>query len=337
VRPPQPPVPKRAAEVRAVWVSDTLILDWDKATAALARAGFNTMYVNFASGGVALYPKSAVLPSLGTDDRLAQGVPLARSRGLEVHAKLIATFMFRTSPAFQQKMIQADRVMRGPDGKPILQAGYAWLCPSQPANLDLATSAVREMLGRYPVNGLQLDYIRFCEQPCCYCGSCRAAFEKTLGKPVKKWPAEVAGGPLTGSFIAWKQSVISRWMATIAAEARRLRPGIVVSAAVFADLQRSREEKAQDWKLWIERRDVDYVCTMTYVTDPRDFETRVRNQQAVARRDRVVVGIGSWKFERPADINAQIATVRRLGAPGFALFSYDDFAARNFVPNVAAR
>ncbi len=335
-RPLQPP-PARVAEVRAVWVSNTDLLDWDTATAALARTGFNTMYVNFASGGAAFYPKSTVFPSLVNKDEIARGIQLARSRGVEVHAKLIVTFMFKTPPAFQQKMIQADRVMRGPDGKPILQAGKAWLCPSQTANLDLILAGTREMLSRYPVSGLQLDYIRFCEQPSCFCKSCRREFEKSLGKKLEKWPAAVQTGPLASQFLAWKQSVISHWMASIAAEARRTRPGTVISAAVFADLQNSREQKAQDWKLWIDRRDVDYVCTMTYTTNPADFEARIRAQQTATRRDRVVVGIGSWKFEKPADVATQIATVRRLGAPGFALFSYDDCAARNFLPNVAGR
>ena len=55
-RPPMPPPtpkPKPVTELRGVWVSDSTRLDWDKATARLQRAGFNTMYVNLASAGAA--------------------------------------------------------------------------------------------------------------------------------------------------------------------------------------------------------------------------------------------------------------------------------------------
>ena len=49
------PAPRiaRAGELRGVWVSDTTKLDWDNATENLHRAGFNTIFVNLASGGAA--------------------------------------------------------------------------------------------------------------------------------------------------------------------------------------------------------------------------------------------------------------------------------------------
>ena len=70
---------------------------------------------------------------------------------------------------------------------------------------------------------------------------------------------------------------------------------------------------------------------MNYSTDAREFEQRCR----AAGRERVVVGIGSWKMERPAEVRTEIELTRRLGGPGFALFSYDDAAARDFLPSVS--
>src|SRR5437867_6373219 len=71
-----PPQPRPAVtELRGVWVSDTPKLDWDKATADLARNGFNAMYVNLASGGAALYPGSKVVPSVGAPgDAVGRGI-----------------------------------------------------------------------------------------------------------------------------------------------------------------------------------------------------------------------------------------------------------------------
>ena len=334
--PPLPPVPARVREIRAVWVSDTTRLDWPGATSALCQAGFNTMYVNLASGGAAFYPRSALLPSLVSRDDLTRGIALAHQRGIAVHAKVIATFLFKAPPDFQQKLIRADRVMRGPDGRPVLQSGQAWLCPSQMANRDLVGDAVREILTRYPVDGLQLDYIRFCEQPSCCCANCRREFEQGLGRSVKRWPGDVLGGEFTGPFIQWKQQVINGWMRAISETARRARPGVIVSAAVFPELNRAREEKAQDWKLWLDRGWTDHVVTMTYSTDLREFEARIRNEQMVAPRGRIVIGIASWKLQRQNDLWNHIGIVRRLDAPGFALFSYDDCAARGFLPQLGS-
>ena len=330
------PRPVRVAELRGVWVSDTTKLDWDSATANLQRAGFNAIFANLASGGAALYLNSRSLPSIvnGSTDEVAQGIDLAHRRGLAVHAKQICTFMFKAPPDFQRRLVAEDRVMRGPDGRPVLQAGFTWLCPSQEANRALVASSVTEMVRKYPVDGLQFDYIRFCEQPSCFCANCRREFEHSVGAHMKHWPEAVLQGAYVNQFNDWRQRVITTWIADLAARARQARPGLAVSAAVFSDLNRAREEKAQDWKLWLDRGYVDYVCTMTYTPDLRDFESKVQKEQTWAPRNKVVVGIGSWKFDRLSQLTAQITMTRQLGAPGFVLFSYDDAANRNFLPNL---
>jgi len=336
--PPAAPPVERVRELRGVWVSDTTRLGWDSATASLRRAGFNTMYINLASGGAAFYPGSKVLPSIVNTptDLVAKGIDLAHRRGLAVHAKQIVMFMYKAPPEIQRQLLAEDRVMRGPDMRPILQTGYTWLCPSQAANRALIAASITEMVTKYPVDGIQLDYIRFSEQPSCYCANCRREFERSVGVHFRNWPAAVLEGRYAEKFNEWRKGVITDWVRELSTAARRARPGLVISAAVFPDLERARKEKAQDWKLWLDRGYIDYVCTMTYTPDLRDFRTEVLKQQAWAtQRNKVVVGIGSWKFDRFSQLAAQIEMTRQLGAPGFVLFSYDDAAARNFLPDLS--
>src|SRR2546427_6767745 len=80
--PPARPTVQRPTEIRAVWVSDTPKLDWDAATRQLRHAGFDTMYVNLASGGAAFYPHSRAVPSVVDDDAIARGIALAHRRGI---------------------------------------------------------------------------------------------------------------------------------------------------------------------------------------------------------------------------------------------------------------
>jgi uncharacterized lipoprotein YddW (UPF0748 family) len=227
--------------------------------------------------------------------------------------------------------------MRGPDGRPVMQSGFTWLCPSQEANRALIAASVSELETKYPVDGSQFDYIRFCEQPSCFCASCRREFEHSIGAHVRRWPAAVLEGAYVTQFNQWRQEVINNWIENLAARARAARPGVTVSAAVFSDLERARMEKGQDWKLWLDRGYVDYVCTMTYTPDLRDFEIKVRKEQMWAtQRNKIVVGIGAWKFDRMSQLAAQITMTRQLGSPGFVLFSYDDAEARNFLPDLGA-
>jgi uncharacterized lipoprotein YddW (UPF0748 family) len=330
------PAPTQVTELRGVWVSNTTRLDWADATRRLQKNGFNAMYVNLASGGAAFYPDSRVVPSLVGQDDIARGISIARQRGIAVHAKLICFFMFKAPPEFQKRLIREGRVMRDDKGAPALQNTYAWLCPSQPANRALLNSLVTEMLTRYPVDGLHYDYIRFYEQPSCYCPHCRQTFESAAGLRVKRWPADVMGGANTDEFLAWKRNLITDAVRDLTATARRLRPGLPISAAVFQNLDQARIQKAQDWKLWLERNYVNYVATMTYTTNLADFEERVRNQQGWGPRNRVAIGIGSYKCETMSTLWSQINIVRRQGAPGFVLFSWDDCDARDFLPNLNA-
>lgn len=340
VPPPQPipAKPARVTELRGVWVSDTTRLDWDRATANLQRAGFNAIYANLASGGAAFYPNSHALPSIvsGSPDPIARGIEWAHRRGLAVHAKQIVTFMYKAPPGFQRQLVAANRVMRGPDGRPVLQSGFTWLCPSQEANRELIGASVNELVTKYPVDGVQFDYIRFCEQPSCFCANCRREFEHSLGVHLKHWPAAVLEGAYVTQFNEWRQKVINDWVADLATGARQARPGLVVSAAVFPDLDRARQEKAQDWKLWLDRGYVNYVCTMTYTPVLRDFQMKVRQEQTWAtQRSKVIVGIAAWKFDRMSQLAALITATRQLGAPGFVLFSYDDAEARSFLPDLS--
>ena len=209
---------RRVTELRGVWVSDTTRLDWDRATANLQRAGFNTIYANLASGGAAFYPNSHALPSIvaGSSDPVARGIDLAHRRGLAVHAKQIVTFMFKAPPGFQRQLVAADRVMRGPDGRPVLQSGFTWLCPSQEANRALIAASVTELVTKYPVDGIQFDYIRFCEQPSCFCAHCRREFEHSIGVHIGRWPAAVLEGAYVERFNQWRQKQINDWIEDLA-------------------------------------------------------------------------------------------------------------------------
>jgi uncharacterized lipoprotein YddW (UPF0748 family) len=333
---PQPPPPAKTAELRGIWVSDTTRLDWNEATRQLQSHGFNAMFVNLASGGTAFYPGSRVVPSIVSRDDISRGINLAHQRGIAVHAKLIAFFMFKAAPDFQKKLVREGRVMRDDKGAISLQNGFTWLCPSQPANQTLLAGLVGEMLTRYPVDGLHYDYIRFYEEPSCYCPHCRQAFEAAAGVRVKRWPSDVMGGAYTDQFLAWKRNVINNTVRNLSATARQLRPGITISAAVFHNLDLAREGRAQDWKLWLDRNYLNYVVTMSYTANLRDFEDRVRHQQARAPRNQVAIGIASYKCQEMSTLMSEINLVRRLGAPGFVLFSWDDAEARDFLPNLNA-
>ena len=82
---------------------------------------------------------------------------------------------------------------------------------------------------------------------------------------------------------------------------------------------------------------VSDTTKLDWDTATRDFEERCRSVLKFAPRDRVVMGLAEWKFQRPDALNRQMEVCRQLGLAGFAWFSYDDAATRHYLPAAELR
>ena len=90
-----------------------------------------------------------------------------------------------------------------------------------------------EVARNYPVDGLHFDYIRYPDGEHCYCEGCRKRFEADSGKPVARWPGDCYRGPRRDEYRTWRCRQITRVVEAVSREAKRVRPGIKISAAVF--------------------------------------------------------------------------------------------------------
>ena len=60
-------------------------------------------------------------------------------------------------------------------------------------------------------------------------------------------------------------------MAAVSREAKKIRPGLKISAAVFGSYPGCRESVAQDWPAWVKAGYLDFVCPMDYTTSDEEF------------------------------------------------------------------
>jgi len=75
-------------------------------------------------------------------------------------------------------------------------------------------------------------------------------------------------------WLDWRRSNITAVVRAVAEQARALKPRLKISAAVFRDWPRDRDNVGQDWKLWCDRGWLDFVCPMDYTSSHRQFENR---------------------------------------------------------------
>lgn len=107
---------------------------------------------------------------------------------------------------------------------------------------------------------------------------------------------------------------------------RKAKPGIVLSAAVFATPE-SAARHNQDWPTWLKEGLVDYVCPMTYTESPGEFAGFLDACLAVAPAEKLRPGIGTGANESQADAAttaAELAETAKAGCPEAVFFTLND-------------
>jgi uncharacterized lipoprotein YddW (UPF0748 family) len=304
----------------------------------LAENGFNMIFPNMLWGGLAHYP-SDVLPRSVTfrqhGDQIEQCCAAAKKYGIEVHVWKV-NFNLATAPKdFVEKLRSQDRTQVSVKGEP-----SDWLCPSNPENQKLELDSLLEVVRKYPVDGLHLDYIRYPGRDYCYCDGCRHRFEAATGRkvPDADWPKACFSGDRKDEYNDWRCRQITELVAGISRKAKKLRPGLKISAAVFGSYPGCRESVAQDWPKWISKGYLDFVCPMDYSADDTEFASLVRNQlKLIDGRVPLYVGIGATATGihlTPDQVVGQIILARSLGAAGFSIFNLSPQTAAQILPAV---
>ncbi|MGD0091701.1 MAG: family 10 glycosylhydrolase, partial [Planctomycetota bacterium] len=326
-------------EHRAFWCHSAFGvqgLEWDAAIKLLADNGFTTILPNMLWGGTAFY-ESSVLPVAPEvrekGDQIAKCLAACKKYGLQCHVWKVNWNMSGRAPKeFVEKMRAAGRTQVHFDGKP----ENTWLCPSHPDNQKLEIEAMVEVATKYGVDGIHFDYIRYPGPDECFCPGCRERFEAAAGEKVKNWPADVRRDEgLRQKWLDFRRENITKVVAGVHEAARKAKPGIKISAAVFQNWSVDRDGVGQDWKLWCERGYLDFVCPMDYTTENGQFESLVRRQLGWAGKVPCYPGIGLSCWPPPADfckLVDQIQITRRFKTGGFTIFNYSVAEARDIVP-----
>jgi uncharacterized lipoprotein YddW (UPF0748 family) len=195
-----------------------------------------------------------------------------------------------------------------------------------------------ELARKYAIDGIHFDYIRYPDGEHCFCAGCKERFQQVVGAPIQNWPKDArANGALRQQWLDWRRSNITAVVQAVSQQARAVRPGIKISAAVFPQWNTDRDAVGQDWKLWCEKGYLDFVCPMDYTPSDRRFENMVKQQVQWAGPTPCYPGIGvsasssSFGVDRTID---QIAITRNHQTRGFVIFNYGVNESRELLPQL---
>jgi uncharacterized lipoprotein YddW (UPF0748 family) len=341
-----------ATRMRAAWVH--LFDDTLKTRAGirrmvdeLAAADASAVIVQVARRHDAYYT-SQVLPRT-PDPRLESGLdilaellPLARARGIEVHAWVGVgptyhdVYRGLTAPAGWMHTTHgiaapvAERwVSRTADG-----TWSTYLDPGVPQVQDHVAAVVGELAANYDLDGIHLDYVRYESASHGFNPLALAAYRAETG-------ATATPAATDAAFATWRREqtrrVVLRAREAIAggADGRdiQLTAAVITWGAGPATPDRAGFVRSlpftrtlQDWDGWVRRGEVDAVMPMNYfrahdAEQARWFEGWLAYERALARdvEPRIVPGPGGY-LNRPSNVLAQVRA--GMAIDGAAVYSY---------------
>jgi len=323
--------PSTPGELRGVWACNDVPPNWDQAARTMRESNLNAVFPYMCTAGVAWYP-SRYLPQASQTDYLAQATAAGAKWGVPIHARMLNLYAMCMPRAQKKKYADEGRLMVSSAGK-----STDWLCPVNPTNRRLIVDLAVEMATRYPVAGIQFDYLRYPGENYCFCSCCKKAFPEYVGSPVQNMAKAVQSGEIREQFLAWRRDVVTSLVREIRLALSEVRPGMPVSAATFLNWEDHRDCFAQDWKVWVDRGLVDFVCPMDYTPKNDRFAMYITRQigwvnGAVPLCPGIGVNADSMRFGGPENLLDQITITRNMQTQGWVVFNYDKKFVNDYLP-----
>ncbi len=301
-------IPQNHSQIRAVWVTRWAFKsqsDIERMFEQLSKAGVNLVFFQVRGSCDVLYssayePWSAVLTGeLGKDpgwDPLAKAIEQGHRFGMEVHAWTNVFPAWHVSRAgsppsrslpLHVMLVQPAWLARNRSGKVMSlkkdenRHNYVFLSPTHPGVQEHILSVVEDLVSKYEIDGLHLDYVRFPDSTYSYDYASRLAYSEALKD------TQI-------SFADWRRESLTKLVGAIAYTAKLTRPGIEVSAAVWQILAKGKNYYFQDPTEWVKRGYLDFVVPMIYTTDLEAFQQRLSDYTDAVGSRKVIAGIGAY-------------------------------------------
>ncbi len=324
-------------EFKGIWVrlKDKTPDELKATIKQIAEAGFNAIVPETIYNGYAIYPGAhpllPQLPQFKGWDPMQLMIDECRKYDIQVVPWCEIFFVGHAdSPVVEQKPEWIGKFRTGKNYSD-LEAGFHYLCPSEPEAREFLLTTIDTLLSRYSLAHVQYDYIRYSrsepwDKGYCYCDRCRDNVRQQLHFDIMKISPEN-----TNKWEQWNEYRVENITSFVETSSEMLKvkhPGVKFSVDVVSDPKESLEQKFQDWGSWVKRDLVDEVYIMNYYVDNVMFRNDTENLRKVVDGTEVmpIVGLGPFMKLHPETLLEQIEISRQNGAGGVCLFAYNSMS-----------
>ncbi|HKV98439.1 MAG TPA: family 10 glycosylhydrolase [Vicinamibacterales bacterium] len=209
-----------------------------------------------------------------------------------------------------------------------------YLSPATEQAQDYTTSVVTEIATKYAVDGIHLDYLRFPTDAFDYSRATLAAFrlQHAAAAPAaerQRLDARAVNEPavwtafLPEGWTTYRRDRLTTLATRLVSSVRKARPQALLSVAVGKSADEAAAYRFQDWRSWGAAETFDALCPMIYTEDAQEFADLLAKARPAAGPTPLWVGVGAYKLP-VAGTADRLKAIRRAGAAGFVLFSYDN-------------
>lgn len=333
-----------ARETRGAWVtawtSGFFTRQQVESTVAAAKnAGLNALFIQVRKNADAYYKSdteplgSGVSPGF---DPLACMIEKAHAEGIEVHAWVNSCRIWTAKDLPKDPKHIANRhiewLNKDVNGGTRANEGL-YLDPGIPEVRDYIASVAQEIVRKYDIDGINLDYIRY---PGKEWGYSDLALEQYNGAPSGSRP-----DPSDAKWLQWRRDQVTALVRLVRNKVGAVKPNIAISACTvpWGDCPANWANASpyaivcQDWKLWAADGLVDANMPMNYKSEgsakqAQQFRNWLQGFNRWSGGRPVYVGIDA-NTNQASEIARQVAAVRKAGLDGWALFSFNESARRD--------
>ncbi len=333
-------IPVKKVEIRAIWLDRGTIVSMKNAyeLAALikdlAKSGFNVIFFETLNAGYPIYPSNLLPqnPLVVGWDPLKVAIEAAHSYGVELHAWV---WTFAVGNTRHNLLIGKPVQYPGPL---ISTKGRAWALASEggaikidmqpevwisPANrkaCDFLTDVFSEIVKKYDIDGLQLDYIRFPFQK----QHSQVGFDFVTKNAFKEATGMLPAsqGPINKVWTEWKIKMVSNFVHDLSLKLKKIKPELKLSVAVFG-IDRSLRLKIiqQDWESWLVNKWVDVAYPFYYSYTKAETEAKIKRAIESVNNSAIIIPSFNLRVLSVGDLAERVTLVRNSGVLGLCLFA----------------
>jgi len=310
----------------------------------IQKAGFNVLFLETLYHGYVIYPGSNFpqRPEYEGRDVLQMFIKESHKLGIAIHAWTEVFYLrvdtakypqFPKSPLFDKHPEWLLLTKQG-QSSDVSENAHIFGDPANPSLQNFLLEFYSDLIRRYDIDGVNLDYIRYSagSYDAGYTAWAREAYKKETGNDPKFM--DMTQDPDDWmQWVRWREDRVTDFVARISDIVKKTKSEIILSASVFPEYYKNRGDHNtfQDWGSWLQKNFLDMIIPMAYASSLDSIKGEIREvMQRNSQNTWIIPALAistktrnEYQAPEHPSIEEQIGLIRSMKLMGHSLFCYD--------------